>query len=241
MMRQVLSAALTRASREELISRNVARLTELPGWEPAEVRPWSADEALAFLRSGRSDAFHPVFVLLLVYGMRRGEVLGLRWLDVDLEIGVIRVRQQLQRVGGSLRTAPVKTRAGNRDLPIVPLARSVLLVRQQKQAADREAFGRAWQDTGLVFTTRSGLPIEPRNLARSFRRICDNHKIRVIKIHDLRHTTASLLKKLHVPAKDAQMILGHAHVSTTMQIYTHVDDEARQAALTGLSDLLSQD
>jgi len=241
MMRQVLSAALTRASREELITRNVARLTELPGWEPAEVRPWSADEALAILRSGRTDPFHPVFVLLLAYGMRRGEVLGLRWVDVDLETGVIRVRQQLQRVGGSLRTGPVKTRAGNRDLPIVALARSALLVRQQKQAADREVFGRAWQNTGLVFTTRSSLPIEPRNLARSFRRICDNHKIRVIKIHDLRHTTASLLKKLHVPAKDAQMILGHAHVSTTMQIYTHVDEEARQAALTGLSDLLSQD
>ncbi len=141
------------------------------------------------------------------------------WADVDLEAGVVRVRQQLQRVGGSLRTAPVKTRAGNRDLPI----------------------GRAWHDTGLVFTTRSGLPVEPGNLARSFRRICDDHEIRVIKIHDLRHTTASPLKELHVPAKDTQMILGHAHVSTTKQIYAHVDDEARHAALIGLSDLLSSD
>jgi hypothetical protein len=87
--------------------------------------------------------------------MRRGEVLGLRWADVDLESGVIRVRQQLQRVGGSLRTAPVKTRAGNCDLPIVTMARAAPLPRQEKQAADREAFGRAWQDTGLAFTTRT--------------------------------------------------------------------------------------
>ena len=86
-----------------------------------------------------------------------------------------------------------------------------------------------------MFTTRSGLPIEPRNLVRSFRRICDHHKIRVIKVHHLRHTTATLLKKLRVLPRDAQMILGHAHISTTMQVYTHVDEEARNDALTGLN------
>jgi len=241
MMRQVLSAALTRASREDLISRNVARLAELPTWEPAEVRSWSADEALTFLRAARTDQLYPAFVFLLVHGMRRGEVLGLRWADIDRRAGVIRIRQQLQRVGGSLQTGPVTTRAGNRDLPIVALARAALLARQHKQAADQIAFGRAWQDSGLVFTTRSGLPVEPRNLVRSFRRICEDHKIRMIKVHHLRHTTASLLKKLGVPPRDSQLILGHAHVTTTMQIYTHVDEEARNQALSGLNDLLSGD
>jgi integrase len=142
-------------------------------------------------------------------------------------------------VSGELRTGPVKTRAGNRDLPIPSLANAALLIRQQQQVADREVFGRAWQDTGLVFTTRSGRPIEPRNLVRSFRRICDHNKLRLIKVHHLRHTTASLLKKLRVPPRDAQMILGHAHISTTMQIYTHVDEEARNNAITGLDKLLS--
>ena len=159
--------------------------------------------------------------------MRRGEVLGLRWQDLDLDAGLLRVRQQLGRVSGKLRTGPLKTRAGNRDLPIPAQARSALLARQQQQAVDRDAFGRAWQDTRLIFTTHSGRPIEPRNLVRSFRRICDHNNLRVIKVHHLRHTTASLLKKLHVPPRDAQMILGHAHISTTMQIYTHVDEEAR--------------
>jgi integrase len=173
--------------------------------------------------------------------MRRGEVLGLRWADVDVDAGVIRIRQQLQRVGGSLQAGPVKTRAGNRDLPILPLACQALVARQQKQEADREAFGRTWHDTGLVFTTRSGLPVEPRNLVRSFRRICEDHKIRVITVHHLRHTTASLLKKLHVQPRGAQMILGHAQYTTTMQIYTHVDEDARNDALTGLNDLLSGD
>jgi integrase len=239
LMRQILSAALSRAGREELISRNVARMAELPGWEPAEVRPWSADEALAFLRAAKPDPLYPAFALLLLYGMRRGEVLGLRWQDVDLDAGRLRIRQQIGRVSGQLWTGPVKTRAGNRDLPIPSQARSALLTRQQQQAADREAFGRAWQDTGLVFTTRSGRPVEPRDLVRSFRRICDHNKLRVIKVHHLRHTSASLLKKLRVPPRDAQMILGHAHISTTMQIYTHVDEEARNDALTGLDKLLT--
>ncbi len=241
LMRQVLSAALTRAAREELISRNVARLAELPAWEPGEVRPWSADEAMAFLRAAKPDPLYPAFVLLLLYGMRRGEVLGLRWQDIDLDVGKLCVRQQLQRIRGSLHTGPVKTRAGSRDLPIPSLAHAALVMRQERQATDSEAFGRAWQDTGLVFSTRSGHPVEPRNLDRSFRRICDHHKIRVIKVHHLRHTTASLLKKLHVPPRDAQMILGHAHISTTMQIYTHVDEEARDDALTGLDRLLGGD
>ena len=239
LMRQVLSAALTRAGREELVSRNVARMAELPGWEPGEVRPWSPDVALAFLRVARPDPLYPAFVLLLLYGMRRGEVLGLRWQDVDLDAGKLRIRQQIRRVSGELRTGPVRTRAGNRDLPIPSQARSALLARQQQQAADRAAFGSAWQDTGLVFSTRSGRPVEPRNLVRSFRRICDHNNLRVIKVHHLRHTIASLLKKLRVPPRDAQMILGHAHISTTMQIYTHVDEEARDDALTGLDKLLS--
>src|SRR5271165_1433692 len=172
LMRQVLSAALTRASREELVSRNVARLAELPGWEPGEVRPWSADEALSFLLAARSDPLYPAFVLLLLYGLRRGEVLGLRWQDVDLAAGALRIRQQIQRVSGALRTGAVKTKAGNRDLPIPSLARLAFTNRRKQQASDRDAFGEAWQDTGLVFTTRSGRPVEPRNLVRSFRRIC---------------------------------------------------------------------
>lgn len=97
------------------------------------------------------------------------------------------------------------------------------------------------QDTGLVFTTRSGPPVEPRNLVRSFRRICEDHEIRVITVHHLRHTTASLLKKLYVPPRDAQMILSNAQFTTTMQIYTHVDEDARNEALAELNDLLTSE
>ena len=240
-MRTVLSSALTRAMREELVMRNVARLAELPGWERQPVIPWTSAEARAFLSAARGDPLYPAFVLLLLYGLRRGEVLGLRWHDLGEHDSEIRVRQQLQRVDGELRTGPVKTAAGRRDLPLLALASEVLAIRQAAQDADRAELGRAWHDSGLIFTTRTGRPVEPRNLVRSFRRICSAHGLRPIKVHHLRHTTATLLKNLGVPARDAQLILGHSRLAVTLEIYTHEDRQSQHDALTRISEALRGD
>ena len=168
-MRTVLSSALTRAMREELVMRNVARLAELPGWERQPITPWSADEARAFLAAAADDPLYPAFLLLLLYGLRRGEVLGLRWVDVDQKNNEIHIRQQIHR--GQWRAAnrtPSRHPAGRRDLPLLTFASEALTIRLDVQAADHAELGRAWQDTGLIFTTRTGRPIEPRNLVRSF-------------------------------------------------------------------------
>jgi integrase len=111
-MRTVLSAALTRAVREEL----VARLVELPQWQRDTIRPWAADGARAFLSAAKPDPLYVAFVLLIFYSLRRGEVLGLRWDDIDFDGGRIHIHQQLQRVRGELFLAPVKTQAGRRGL-----------------------------------------------------------------------------------------------------------------------------
>ena len=135
---------------------------------------------------------YPAFVLLLVYGLRRGEVLGLSWHDVDLEHGVLRIHQQLLRARGRLQLGPVKTNAGRRDLPLLGVARSVLL-----QHAELKVLGSAsheWTAHDLVFTTRTGRPVEPRNLARSFHRIIASYGLRPIRLHSLRRTTATLLQ-----------------------------------------------
>jgi integrase len=237
-MRTVLSSALSRAMREELISRNVARLVELPGWEREPITPWTAVEARAFLDAAKNDPLYPAFMLLLVYGLRLGEVLGLRWHDVDEADNEVRIRQQLQRVKGELRLYPVKTAAGRRDLPLLPVVQDMLKIRRDVQAANRLELGRAWEDTGLIFSTKTGRPVEPRNLLRSFRRICDHHGLRRIKVHHLRHTTATLLKNLGVPARDAQLILGHSRLAVTLEIYTHEDREAQRDALGRISDAL---
>src|SRR5215472_824001 len=101
--------------------------------------------------------------------MRRAAVLSLRWRDVDFDAGLIRVRQQVQRIQDELHISPVKTRAGNRDLPRIGLAQNALAARREAPAADRASLGRCWTYTGLVFTTRTGRPIEPpvRSAGRS--------------------------------------------------------------------------
>ena len=151
-MRTVLSSALTRAMREELLMRNVARLVELPGWERQPIAPWTAEEARGFLTAARDDPLYPAFVLLLLYGLRRGEVLGLRWTDVDLGGGEIRVRQQIGRVNGELRVGPVKTNAGRRDLPMLPLAVDMFGIRHEA----RPLTVRSWAGPGR--TTGSSSP-----------------------------------------------------------------------------------
>jgi integrase len=236
-IKTVLSSALARAMREELVFRNVARLAELPAWERQAIKPWSSADAREFLAVARNDALYPAFVLLLLYGLRRGEVLGLRWVDVDRENDQLHVRQQVQRTKDQLWIGPVKTTAGRRDLPLLQMASDVLEIRVTAQAADRLELGRAWQDNGLIFTTRTGRPIEPRNLVRSFRRICDANGLRVIKLHHLRHTTATLLK-MGVPARDAQLILGHSRLAVTLEIYRHEDRQGHRDALGKISEAL---
>ena len=238
-MRRVLTAALTRAMREELISRNVARLATLPPDRPARQHPWSAAEARAFLRAARRDPLYPAFVLLLAYGLRRGEVLGLSWKDVDLDQGVIRIRQQLFRVSGRLQLGPVKTAAGRRDLPLLGIARDALTWRDSLRVIGVNSH--EWTARDLVFTTRTGRPVEPRNLARSFQRITISSGLRPIRLHDLRHTTATLLKDLGVPPRDTMEILGHSRIAVTMEIYTAADNVSRREAIDKLNALLGTD
>lgn len=167
LIRGVLRAALARAVREELLSRNVARLVELPTWQRADIRPWSADEAVQFLQATHDAALHPVYLLLLTYGLRRGEVLGVRWEDVDVAQGQLHIRQQVQRYEGKLHVGPVKTNAGRRDLPLVPMVAEALA--RRRAALDVVAPG------ALVFTSRTGQPIEPGNLVRTFKLACVHH------------------------------------------------------------------
>jgi integrase len=243
LIRAVLGAALSRAHREELVVRNVARLVELPKWERGEIQPWTETEASRFLRTSRSHPLYPAFVLIVYYGLRRGELLGLRWRDIDFSARVIAVRQQLVRVGGGIQCGPLKTRASRRDLPLLDVAEAELRRQQARQASVRTAVGARWHGssevTDLVFTTSSGLPIDPQNFARSFHRACREHGVRRIKLHHVRHTTATLLKRLRVPARDVQLILGHSRLTTTQEIYEHDDMADRREDLRLLEGALS--
>ncbi len=239
--RSVLRAALHRAMREELLARNVASLTELPAWHRKRITPWTAGQASTFLRTSEGEPWHLGYLLLLVYGMRRGEVLGLRWSDIDLDRGTIQVEQQLQRVDGKLVTGPVKTEAGRRTLPVLPMTRQAILDHLALSTGTVNSPALLQQlidDEALVFISKVGTPVDPKNFVRTFHLLRVKAGLPRITVHHTRHTAATVLKDLGVPARDAQLILGHAQITTTQQLYQHGDITSQTKALSLVEEQL---
>ncbi|MFG2377599.1 tyrosine-type recombinase/integrase [Streptomyces sp. NPDC048504] len=227
-IRKVLSAALTRAQKEELVSRNVARLVDLPVEERKEINPWSMQEVTRFFDVARGHRLYAAYQLLFSTGLRKGELLGLHWEDIDTENRVIHVRQQLQRVGRQILIGPLKTTKSRRDLPLLDHMLPPLADQYEKHPTK----------TGLVFTTPAGNPIEPTNFLRDFKKLCKDNGLRVIPVHWVRHTVATLLKKQGVADRDIQLLLGHSRIVTTQEVYQHDDADSRRNALQGLAGAL---
>ncbi|MFT3663050.1 MAG: site-specific integrase [Gordonia sp. (in: high G+C Gram-positive bacteria)] len=235
--RKVLSAALTNAMREEIVTRNVARLVKLRAGKRSEIVPWTADEVTRFLDEAKDDPLYPAFYLLTLYGLRRGEVLGLRWQDIDWQGNHIHVRQQLQQIKNELQIGDIKTDAGERSIPLIPAAKDTLSQHRDTKKTAHEDNPPEMGD--LVFLSSTGTPIWPRNFARRFHAIRERAGLRRIKLHHVRHSTATLLKNLGVADRDIQLILGHAHITTTQQIYQHGDSEGQREALDRIAQQLS--
>ncbi|MFI6169044.1 tyrosine recombinase XerC [Nocardia sp. NPDC051052] len=244
LIRTVLSAALTRAMREELVTRNVARLVELRMNQSKTVEPWTVAEGTRFLQVAANDPLYAAFLLLMVYGMRRGEVLGLRQRDINWKHQTLHVRQQLQQIHGELQLGPVKTSAGKRDLPLLPQTREAL-GRHYAAATAIEVLPtgetgtiRPTSGDDLVFLSEANTPIWPRNFVRRFHQLREKAGIRRTRLHDLRHMAITMLKDLHVPDRDIQLIAGHANISTTQSIYQHGNTVAQQEGLDDVSRVL---
>lgn len=235
-VRSVLRAALNRALREELIFRNVATLVELPAWERKPIRPWTAEQAATFLEDTRDHKWYVGYLLLLTYGMRKGEVLGLRWSDIDFEHDTIQIAQQVQRIDGHLQVGPLKTSAGRRRLPLVPSVKTAL---RELAAVKKIAPGQA-DAAQLILTTTTGQPVDPQGLLRTFYLLTAKAGLPQITIHHLRHTTATLLSGLGIGARQAQLILGHANVTTTQQIYQHEDPAAHRRAINAIEHAIAR-
>ena len=235
---RVLRTALTAACREELVTRNVATLVEPPTVADRDLDPWSLDETLDFLTAARKDPLYAAFVLAIALGFRRGEIVGLRWENVDLDKREIRVRTQRQRVGGEVYEDDPKGRRRKQTLPLPGICVAPLRWQRMRQAAMREQAGEKWEETGYVFTTRTGKPIEPRNLYRSFTRVAKNAGLRVIRLHDARHGTATLLTAAGVAPRVVMEILGHSQIAVTMNVYAHVVQDTQREAISHMDRLL---
>jgi integrase len=241
-VRDCLRAALNHARDvDQLIIRNPVAAAKLPRRRKHRGLAWSSEEARRFLEVTRSvdEPLYAAFVLILVLGLRRGEVLGLKWDDVDLDGAELRIGHQLQRVRGQLYLRETKTETSEATLPLPDICLTALRLRKGSQEVAATLAEEVWHDFGFVFSTRFGTPIEPRNFNRSFHAWCERAGVRRIRVHDARRTCATLLADLDVHPRVVMQILRHAQIAVTMEIYTEVSSPATRAALKRLGDSLT--
>lgn len=235
----VLRNALERAVREEIIPRNVSKLVTVSVPSYKVNRGLTTEQARRVLRASREDRFHALYVLALCLGLRRGELLGLRWEDVDLDTGTLEVVQTLQRVSGELRFVRPKTENSERTIPLPHFCIDALKGHRERQLAERSDAWPGWEDHGLVFPSRRGTPMEPDNLRRSWGAVRKAADLGEMRLHDLRHTCVSLLLDLGVPPHIVREIVGHSDIEVTMTIYAHASLSEKRKALGKLGDALA--
>jgi integrase len=217
----VLRHALAQAEKWGIVARNVARLVDAPKATKAEAHFFTIDQARELLKTVKDDRIEALYVLALSLGLRQGELLGLRWQDVDLDTGRIRLEVQIQRIGGKLVSSPLKTERSRRLLVLPEMTREALKNHRTTQLKERLKLGPAWEDHGLVFTTGLGRPIDARNLIRHYTRALKNAGIPYRNFHTLRHTAASLLLANGGDLFRVQQVLGHSQISLTADLYGH--------------------
>ena len=234
---RVLRAALQDAVDEELLSRNVARLVQLRVTDDRKVRSFTRAEALSFLKVAEQHRLYALWAVALAMGLRRGEALGLAWVDVDLDDGRLTIRQALHRVDGELRLEHVKTEASVAVLPIPGPLVGILRGHRSRQLEERFAAGSDWRDTGLVFTSATGGFLEPRNINRVFHTLCARAGVPQLRVHDLRHSCATLLFTMGVAPATVQRILRHSSITVTTGTYVEVIEAVQRDALDSMGSL----
>jgi integrase len=236
----IVHRGLGQAVRWGVAGRNVADLVDPPRQRRYTLDVLTAAEVVALLDVARGDRLEALYVLAVTTGMRRGELLALRWRDVDLDRGVLAVTGSLQRVGGQLVIGEPKTASSRRRVVLAQAAVRALRSHRLLQAKQRLG-ALHWEDHDLVFTNEIGRPTEPGNLLRrSFWPLLERAGLRRVRFHDLRHTAATLLLSRGVHAKVASEMLGHSTIGITLDLYSHVSEAMQREAASAMDAILGE-
>jgi integrase len=235
-----LHKALDQAVKWHMIPHNVCEDVKAPKPGYKEMRTHSAEEARRLLNTARGDRLEALYVLAIYTGMRQGELLALKWSDVDLENATLSVRRTLTKSGTRLLLGEPKTKKSRRTICFPKVATEALKSHLQHRMEEMECLGDLYEDHGLVFTTEVGTLTNPTNLRkRSFAALLKRAKLPLVRFHDLRHTCATLLFSRGVHPKYVQELLGHASIKTTLDLYSHVIPGMGDHTARAMEDALS--
>ncbi|MGC8536965.1 MAG: site-specific integrase [Rhizomicrobium sp.] len=229
---RLLFQALRQAVRWQLLSRNPAEAVTPPKPPPTEIAILDEDQVGVLLKAARSTRMYTPILLAITTGLRRGEVFGLRWTDIDLENGRLSVAQALEQTKAGIAFKAPKTKRSRRTVTLPSVTIEALRAHRAKQAAERLALGLGKDDLGLVFTSPLGAPVSVRAVSKEFARIVKRAKLPPLTFHGLRHSHLTALLKAGVHPKIASERAGHASVAITMDVYSHVLP-SMQDGLTG--------
>lgn len=244
--RAVLRKALNDAMRDDLVGRNVVSFTDMPRQETFHAHPLSEAELPAFLNAITGHRLETLWLTLVTIGLREGEAFGLRWRDIDFDRRILAIKYQIQRTGHPPQPHFVdpKTERSRRPVPLPASLIQSLHDHQERQQLEIARAGDRWQGEKwqhLVFPTSIGSPLDPSNVLKQYRTMLTEAGINPNRrVHDLRHTCGTMLARLGVQPREAQEILRHAQIQTTLAIYTHVSSEGIKSAMDRLGDMLDQ-
>ena len=236
---RILHRALADAVRWNLIPANPASGARVPRGERKEMRVWTADEAATFLAAVADDRLAALWILALHTGLRRGELAGLRWKDVDLDAGTLTVAQQRTNANHEVVVSAPKSKS-QRQLVLAPATVAALSLHRRRQRAERLALGPAWTDTGYVFVDEAGQPYHPQRYLPMFHAACERAGVPKIRLHDVRHTMATLALQAGVHPKVVQEQLGHSAINVTMDVYSHVPQAVRRESASKIAGAVRQ-
>ena len=225
---QVISSAMQLAIQQHLISHDPTDGCALPKTEHREMQTLSADQLAAFLLEAKHSGVFEMYYIELATGLRRGELLGLKWEDIDFANQTLRVRRQVGRINGEVREAPLKTKNAYRTISLGTDAIGVLKQQREKQPS-----------SSYVFPSPTGGPIAPDSVLHMLHRVLDRAGLPEIRFHDLRHTFATLALQNGVDVKTVSGMLGHFSAGFTLDTYAHVTTAAQRQAAETMGDVLA--
>jgi integrase len=229
----VIRVALGKAVKLGLVSANAAENAEPPRPEQQEIQPFTPEETLRLLVAIRGHRHETLFIAAVSLGLRQGELLGLTWGDVNLEIGTVTVRHALQRVEGKLQLVEPKTKKSRRTIALPAItAHALRILKAQRQETSAHRY---------VFVTRDGNPLDGCNVTKEFKRVLKLAGLPALRFHDLRHTCASLLIAENVHPRVVMDILGHSQIELTMNTYCHTYPAVRREAAAKMDAILQHE
>lgn len=238
-LKNIINQVLNEAIREELLTVNPCSLLRLPPKARSQAQFYTAEQLNILLQEAQQEQLYPIIKTAIIYGLRRSELLGLKWDSIDFENNVLTIKHTVVKIYETVEKDKAKSKSSYRSFPLLPEMRDLFLELKQEQRENKRLFGKYYIENDYVFCWPDGHPVTPDYVSHRFGKILKNHNLPHIRFHELRHSCASLLINNGCGLKEVQEWLGHSDISTTANIYGHLETQRKQAMAQKLSNCIN--